>query len=51
MTSTFLEDILTVFIHDVILERKEERKTIGKVLAPEHEHFEIPFWTAMPRKN
>ena len=45
--NTFLEDALSTFIGEVILEGKGVQRHVGKVLSPQHDQVSIPFWTAM----
>lgn len=49
--NSFLEDVIGVFIAEVILRGSMQRKLIGRVLAPEFEQVSIPFWTSMPAKR
>lgn len=44
--NTFLEDVLGIFISEVILKREGLRRHVGKVLDPDHDRVPIPFWTA-----
>lgn len=50
MTS-FLEDVLSVFIVEVLLNGSEKPRDIGKVSAPDAKSVAIPFWIHMPKRN
>lgn len=44
----FLEEAVSLFTAEVLLERRDVRKPMGKVLAPVHDKVSIPFWTWSP---
>ena len=46
--NTFLEEVLGVFVGEILLGGRGERKHVGKVLSPLHEAVSVPFWTVMP---
>lgn len=46
LMNSFLEDVLGVFIGEIILKGKGERALSGKVLAPDFAHASLPFWTS-----
>ncbi len=43
----FLEDVLNIFVRDILLQKRSKPKFVGKVIAPEHEQLSVPFWTFM----
>jgi hypothetical protein len=49
--NTFIEDVLGVFISEIILDGKAQKEHVGKVLSPQHDRVFLPFWTSMPSEN
>jgi len=48
LVNSFLEDIVSTLVADVVLTNPAQATKVGEVLAPDFEEVQLPFWTAMP---
>lgn len=49
--NTFIEDVIGIFISEIILEGKGVKRHVGKVLSPRHDRVFLPFWTDMSSRK